>query len=155
MTAKTEASKGEGIPPSAGLILLVEDDPSDADLTMHALQRARLLNPVRVVPDAESALLLLQRQEYEGRVGDRRVDLILLDLGLPRMSGRELLDTVWEDRHLRHIPVIVLTGSDSVADRLRSYKHGALGFLNKPIDVSELLHVLSDRTDSGLVFVRT
>ncbi len=140
--------------PAPGLILLVEDEPNDADLTVHALRRARLLNPVRVVADAESALIVLQRQEYQARTEERRVDLILLDLGLPRMSGRELLDTIWEDRHLRHIPVIVLTGSDSVSSRLQSYKHGALGFLNKPIDVTELLRVLSDRRDSGFLFVR-
>lgn len=151
MTGRSEASG----PQAAGLILLVEDDPSDAEITIRALRRARLLNPVRVVPDAESALMLLQRQEYEGRIEDRRVDLLLLDLGLPRMSGRELLDTIWDDRHLQHIPAIVLTSSDSVTDRLRSYKHGALGFLNKPIDVAELFRVLSDRSDAGLVFVRT
>jgi two-component system response regulator len=139
----------------AGLILLVEDDQSDADLTLRALARARLMNPVRVVQDAETALLLLQRQQYAGEIESRPVELILLDLGLPRMSGRELLDTIWEDRRLRDVPVIVLTSSLSVDDRLRSYKHGALGFLNKPIDVGELLHVLSDRRDSGLVFVRT
>jgi two-component system, chemotaxis family, response regulator Rcp1 len=138
----------------AGLILLIEDNNDDAALTIRALRRARLLNAVRLVPDAESALLLLQRQEYEGHVEDHRIDLILLDLGLPRMSGRELLDTLWEDRHLRHIPVIVLTSSDSVRDRLTSYKHGALAFLNKPIDVTELLRVLSDRCDAGLLFVR-
>jgi CheY-like chemotaxis protein len=146
--------KSESEAYNAGLILLVEDEAADADLTIRALQRARLLNPVRVVPDGESALILLQRQEYEGRIEDRRVDLILLDLGLPRMSGRELLDTLWEDRHLQRIPVIVLTGSDSVQDRLRSYKHGALAFLNKPIDVAELLRVISDRNDAGLLFVR-
>ena len=134
---------------------LVEDDRQDADLTMRALQRARLLNPVRVVQDAESALLLLQRQEYGTQVERRPVDLILLDLGLPRMSGRELLDVIWDDRQLRHIPVIVLTGSGSMSDRLRSYKHGALAFLNKPIDVVELLRVLGDCRDSGLLFVRT
>ncbi|HUI24774.1 MAG TPA: response regulator [Candidatus Kryptonia bacterium] len=140
---------------SAGLILLVEDDPDDATLTQRALRRARLLNPIRLVSDADTALTLLQRQQYEDRTEDRRVDLVLLDLGLPGIGGRQLLDTMWEDRRLNRIPVIVLTGSESVTDRLRSYKHGALAFLNKPIDVTELLRVLSDRSDAGLVFVRS
>jgi len=150
MSAKTAPSADQG-----GLILLVEDNPDDAALTVRALERARILNPVRVVPDADKALVLLQRQEYEGQIDQRRVDLILLDLGLPGMGGRQLLDTMWEDRYLRKIPVIILTGSESVTDRLRSYKHGALAFLNKPIDVGELLRVLSDRRDAGLVFVRS
>ncbi|HVN86475.1 MAG TPA: response regulator [Candidatus Binatia bacterium] len=138
-----------------GVILLVEDNPDDAALTIRALDRARLLNPVQVAPDADGALVLLQRQEYQGQVDQRRIDLVLLDLGLPGMSGRQLLDAMWEDRYLRKIPVIVLTGSESMTDRLRSYKHGALAFLNKPIDVGELLRVLSDRRDAGLIFVRS
>lgn len=149
MGANTEVTAAH-----AGLILLIEDNADDAVLTQRALQRARLLNPVRHVSDAATALTLLQNQAYSAQADGQRIDLILLDLGLPGMGGRQFLDAIAEDRHLRRIPVIVLTSSDSVTDRLSSYKQGALGFLQKPIDVTELFRVLSDRSEAGLVFVR-
>jgi CheY-like chemotaxis protein len=139
---------------SKGSILLVEDNPDDAELTIRSLRRARLLNPVMTLANGDEALLLLQRQQYNLVGAGEPINLILLDLTLPGMDGRKLLDVIHADRHLRDVPVVVLTGSERVTDRLCSYKRGALAFLRKPIDASELLRVLGDLSSGGIYLIR-
>jgi CheY-like chemotaxis protein len=139
---------------SSGPILLVEDDPDDADLTLRALRRARILNQLVTVPTADQALVLLQRQQYSDPHNPAAFSFVLLDLNLPGIGGRGLLDAIYNDRRLSQVPIVVLTSSDSTIDRLRSYKHGALAFLEKPIQVPELLRVLGDLSDGGIYVVR-
>jgi CheY-like chemotaxis protein len=132
-------------------LLLVEDNPDDAQLTQRALSRAHIGNELTIAADAESALELLYRQAMNET---EDVGFILLDLGLPRMDGRELLQRIWNDRRLRHIPVIVLTGSASDEDMLKSYKSGAVAFLRKPVDVDRLLRAVRELPDYRLLIAR-
>lgn len=123
-------------------ILLVEDSPDDAEITRRAFERAKLGNELTVVPDGEAALDLLYRSCAEQ--GNPGVDMILLDLGLPKIDGRAVLQTIWGDRRLRHIPVIVLTASEREDDLIQSYRGGAVAFLRKPVNVERLLKAVGD-----------
>lgn len=114
-------------------LLLVEDNPGDADLTREVLESSRLGLEIAVVPDGEQALAYLLRQApFEG-VGVP--DLILLDLNLPRMDGRELLAEMAKHRDLGRIPIVVLTSSDAERDVVASYELGANCYVTKPVDL--------------------
>ena len=132
-------------------LLLVEDNPDDVALTRRALARARIGNDVALAGDGEEALDILYRDVLDGR---QDIGLILLDLGLPKLDGREVLERVWTDRRLRHIPVIVLTGSARDEDMVKSYKGGAVAFLRKPVQVDRLLHAVSDLHGYRLLIAR-
>ena len=132
-------------------LLLIEDNPDDVELTRRALRRARIGNEVIVVGDGAEGLDILYRGALEA---DTEVGLILLDLGLPKVDGREVLERVWADRRLRHIPVIVLTSSDKDEDMVRSYKSGAVAFLRKPVQVDRLLHTVGDLRGYQLLITR-
>jgi len=122
-------------------LLLVEDNPDDAVITRRALDRAHIGNLLTVVEDGEQAMELLYGEAMQGR---DQIGLILLDLGLPKLDGRAVLRKIWDDRRLRHIPVIVLTGSDEEDDMVKSYKSGAVAFLRKPVQVDQLLRAVGD-----------
>ncbi|MCK6554529.1 response regulator [Candidatus Binatia bacterium] len=132
-------------------LLLVEDNADDAELTRRALARAHIGNELTLVTNGEQALDLLYRQALNET---EEVGFILLDLGLPGMHGREVLERIWSDRRLRHIPVIVLTGSASDEDMLRSYKSGAVAFLRKPVEVDRLIHAVSELPEYRLLIAR-
>jgi CheY-like chemotaxis protein len=132
-------------------LLLVEDNEDDAELTRRALARAHIGNQLTVVGDGESALELLYRQAMSKL---EEFGMILLDLDLPKMDGREVLKKILADRRLRHIPVIVLTGSSNEEDLLKSYKSGAVAFLRKPVDVERLLHAVGDLPGYRLLIAR-
>lgn len=121
-------------------ILLVEDSPSDAELTIDALRSARVLNTVTRVSDGVEALRYLR---HEGDYADQpHPDLILLDLNLPRMSGYELLEIIKNDEALRRIPVIILTTSRAERDIARSYQLQANCYVSKPVDPQAFLDVV-------------
>lgn len=132
-------------------MLLVEDNPDDVLITRRAFERAHIGNQLTVVEDGERALDLLYKDAMEGR---ERFGLILLDLGLPKLDGRVVLRRIWDDRRLRHIPVIVLTGSDEEDDMVKSYKSGAVAFLRKPVQVDQLLHAIGDLHGYRLLIAR-
>ncbi|MCI0455877.1 MAG: response regulator [Gemmataceae bacterium] len=116
-------------------ILMVEDSPDDADLMEAALQEGTLKVCITHVEDGESAVAFLHREgEFEGAP---RPNLILLDLGLPRMNGHEVLAEIKEHDDLRRIPVVVLTGSDDEQDVLRAYDRHANCYVTKPKDQDE------------------
>jgi CheY-like chemotaxis protein len=140
-------------PPQAQIphLLLVEDNPDDVAITRRALTRAHIGNQLTVVGDGEQALELLYKQAMQG---SQTVGLILLDLGLPKIDGWTVLKKVWDDRRLRHIPVIVLTGSDEEDDIVRSYKSGAVAFLRKPVQVDQLLRAVGDLHGYSLFIAR-
>ncbi len=133
-------------------ILLVEDNPDDAELTRRAFERAKIGNPITVVESGQAALDILYRNCTER--GNPGIDMILLDLSLPGLDGRAVLRTVWADKRLRHIPVIILTGSDRETDLIESYKGGAVAFLRKPVEVERLLSAIGDLHGYRLVITR-
>ncbi|MCU0916999.1 MAG: response regulator [Planctomycetes bacterium] len=121
-------------------ILIVEDSPSDAQLTVEALQAAKVANRLSHVEDGVEALRFLRR---EGPYADApRPDLILLDLNLPRKDGREVLEELKRDSSLKVIPVVVLTTSRSEQDVLRSYQLHANCYITKPVDFTQFLEVV-------------
>jgi len=123
-------------------ILLVEDSPDDVEITRRAFERAKIGNPLTVAEDGQQALDLLLRNCSQ--IGEPGVDMVLLDLGLPRVDGRAVMRDIWADKRLRHIPVIILTGSDREEDLIQAYKGGAVAFLRKPVDVERLLTAIGD-----------
>jgi chemotaxis family two-component system response regulator Rcp1 len=121
-------------------ILLVEDNPGDTRLTIEALKESKINNTLNTVEDGTEALKYLRREgEYKGA---NRPDLILLDLDLPNMSGRELLEIVKTDKTLRHIPIVILTISESDKDVLQSYDMQANAYVRKPIDLDQFVRVV-------------
>jgi chemotaxis family two-component system response regulator Rcp1 len=121
-------------------ILLVEDNPGDVKLTQAALKRGHICNNLFVTKDGEEALdFLHKRGEYSTAC---RPHLILLDLNLPKKSGREVLMEIKEDFNLKDIPVCVLTGSKAEEDIVKSYKLHANCYLVKPVEVSEFMNII-------------
>jgi CheY-like chemotaxis protein len=121
-------------------ILLVEDNPGDVRLTLEAFKDCKMENPLDVVPDGVEALAYLRR---EGPYRDKPVpDLILLDLNLPRMDGREVLAAIKGDERLKTIPVVVLTTSKAEQDVAKSYLLQASCFITKPVDFEQFNDVV-------------
>ncbi|GAB3870786.1 response regulator [Dactylosporangium cerinum] len=121
-------------------VLLVEDDPGDVLMTQEAFEEHKVRNKLNVVQDGEEALAYLRR---EGPHGDApRPDLILLDLNLPRVDGRQVLQAIKEDPDLRRIPVVVLTTSQADEDILRSYSLHANAYVTKPVDFDSFIAVV-------------
>jgi len=116
-------------------ILLVEDNPGDADLVIDAIREFPC--DVSVASDGLEAIEFLRK---EGRhAGAKDADLVLLDLNLPKLSGREVLARVKEDPGLKHIPVVILSSSHAERDLLDSYRLHANCFVTKPVDLHEFL----------------
>jgi CheY-like chemotaxis protein len=133
-------------------ILLVEDNPGDAVLTREAFKDCRLQNAMHHVHDGVEALAFLHREgPYAGRP---RPDLILLDLNLPRMDGREVLAAIKRDEDLKRIPVIILTTSDDERDVLKAYNLHANCFITKPIALDRFLAVVRSIEEFWLTIVR-
>jgi len=121
-------------------ILLVEDSPSDTDLTIEALREAKIRNHLSIAEDGVQALEFLRRQ---GKYADApRPDLIMLDLNLPRKDGREVLAEIKADEKLRTIPVVVMTTSRAEQDVLQAYQHHANCYITKPVDFDKFLNVV-------------
>jgi CheY-like chemotaxis protein len=121
-------------------ILLVEDNPDDADLTVDALREGRVRNRITVVDDGVKAMAYLRREGKYG--GAPRPDLILLDLNLPRKNGREVLAEIKQDADLRRIPVVVMTSSDDEKDILAAYNLHVNCYVTKPVDLGQFLRVV-------------
>ena len=123
------------------IILLVEDDPSDQKLVKVSLQKQRIANELHVVSSGEEALdFLYQRGRYQE--GVPRPDLILLDLNMPGMGGKEFLRRIKEDKNLKTEPVVILTTSDSEQDIIDSYNLQAGGYVKKPVSLEEFKEVV-------------
>jgi len=129
-------------------ILLAEDDPDDRLLTRRALEKSRLANTVDTVEDGEELMRYLRREgDYGEPEKAPRPGLILLDLNMPRMDGREALKKIKSDAELRRIPVIVLTTSEAEQDILQTYDLGVNAFVTKPVmfdDLANALQALGD-----------
>ena len=130
-------------------ILLVEDNPADVRLTEEALKEAaNALTRLHVASDGAEALDFLHRRG--AFTGAPRPDLVLLDLNLPRVDGRQVLEHVKNDPDLRRIPVVVLTTSPSEDDILHAYDQHVNSYIRKPVDLDEFLSVLKAIDDYWL-----
>ena len=115
-------------------VLLVEDNPADADLTRETLEMSKLTIELEVAIDGVEALRYLRGEgEYSGSTVP---DLILLDLNLPRMDGKQFLAELRADKTFRNIPVVILTTSDAESDVVQGYSLGANCYVTKPVDLS-------------------
>ena len=117
---------------------MVEDDPADEELALHALRNENLGNRIHVLRDGEEALdFIFYRGAYSGHPGNRTPKLILLDLKLPKLDGLEVLRQLKEDPHIRPIPVVILTSSREEQDLIRGYQLGVNSYIQKPVDFSQ------------------
>jgi CheY-like chemotaxis protein len=133
-------------------VLLVEDDPGDVLMTREAFADNQAANTLHVVTDGASAMEFLhKRGEYAGAPTP---DLMLLDLNLPRMDGREVLAAVKGDPKLRQIPVVVLTTSEAEEDVLRSYELHANAYVTKPVDFERFIEVVRQIDEFFVTVVR-
>jgi len=132
-------------------ILLVEDNPGDADLAREALQDSKLNNNLTVVGDGEAAMAYLRREKpYKDAL---RPDLVILDLNLPKKDGREVLAEMKADDRLKRIPVVILTTSQAEEDVLKAYNLHANCYISKPIDLNQFMKVVKSIEDFWLSIV--
>lgn len=125
-------------------ILLVEDNPQDEMLTLRAFSKANVANEIDVVRDGQQALDYLFREgEFAQRSGPELPSVMVLDIGLPRLSGLEVLERLRADPRTKLLPVVILTSSDDERDRLRSYLNGANSFVRKPVDFGEFAETVA------------
>lgn len=133
-------------------ILLVEDNPGDVRLTQEALRGAKVANDLQVVGDGEAAIDYLRRR---GRYVDApRPDIVLLDLNLPRLDGREVLMDIKSDPDLAKIPIIILTSSTAERDIHSAYELHANCYISKPVDFTEFIEAVRSLEGFWLRIVR-
>lgn len=129
---------------NAKTILLVEDNPQDEMLTLRALRKANLANQVDIVRDGQQALdFLFKTGEFADRKGPDLPTVMLLDIGLPRLSGLDVLERIRADSRTALLPVVILTSSDEERDRIKSYQIGANSFVRKPVDFGEFAETVA------------
>lgn len=133
-------------------ILLVEDNPGDVDLTKAALRRSKLATHLSVARDGEQALAMLRRDGQHSE--SPWPDMILLDLNLPKKSGKEVLAEIKQDPELRRIPVAVVTSSQAEQDIIRSYDLHANCYVTKPLDLSQFRRVVETIEDFWFMVVK-
>lgn len=133
-------------------VLLVEDDPGDVLMTREAFDDYKVRNTLSVVNNGVEAMQFLKK---EGEYADAPTpDLVLLDLNLPKMDGREVLAAIKEDPQLRSIPVVVLTTSEAEEDVIRSYSLHANAYVTKPVDFERFVQVVQQIDDFFVSVVR-
>jgi len=133
-------------------VLLIEDSPGDVRLTREAFSNANVAIRVHVASDGVEALAFLSRKGKHA--ASPRPDLILLDLNLPRMDGREVLARIKEDRNLKSIPTVILTTSDAEADIVTSYRLQANCYLRKPVQLEAFESLVASISDFWLTKAR-
>ena len=125
------------------VILLVEDDKGDQEITRRALERAKIRNELYIVEDGEEALNYLCRKGgYEDPLTSPRPDLVLLDLNMPKLDGREVLKRIRKHPELKRIVVVVMTTSKQEEDIVRSYELGVNSYITKPMDFQQFATVV-------------
>ncbi|MDO8730856.1 MAG: response regulator [Candidatus Omnitrophota bacterium] len=119
-------------------ILLVEDNEADIKITLRAFGKAKIKNNISIVRDGQESLSYMFRQnEYADRPQFSYPDMIVLDISLPKLTGFEVLEALKKDDKLKVIPVVMLTSSKDDEDIIRSYRDGAVSFIQKPVDYQE------------------
>ena len=133
-------------------ILLVEDNPGDARLALESLKESKIRNTIHWVQDGLEAMKFMHRQgSYENAP---RADLILLDLNMPKMDGREVLAEIKSDNDLKRIPVVIFTISKAEEDILKAYDLHTNCYITKPLDLNRFLKVIQSIEDFWLTIVR-
>jgi CheY-like chemotaxis protein len=133
-------------------ILLVEDNPGDARLTIELLKEHKIANKMDHVTNGVEALAFLRKQgKYSNAT---RPDLILLDLNMPKMNGIEVLENLEQDEQLKRIPVVVLTTSQAEEDIIKSYDHHANCYICKPVDLDQFMIVINSINTFWLSIVK-
>jgi CheY-like chemotaxis protein len=126
-------------------ILLVEDNPTDAELTLRALKKSRMANRVVHVVDGEEALdFLFARGAFSDRKIEHGPKVVLLDLKLPKVDGLEVLKIIKSDARTKIIPVVILTSSQEEKDMIQSYESGANSYIVKPVDFDKFMEAVND-----------
>ena len=133
----------EPLPPPLR-VLLVEDNPDDAELTLRALREHNLANRVKVVSDGVEALDYLRPDDPENPPADGYPKLVLLDLKLPRVGGIEVLRRLKTSERTRMIPVVVMTSSREESDLVASYQLGVNSYIVKPVDFEQFMHAVGE-----------
>ena len=133
-------------------VLLVEDDPGDELMTREAFADNKISNRLHVARDGEEALDFLYRRGAHAQAP--RIDLVLLDLNLPKYDGRQVLEQIKSDPDLTHVPVVILTTSSSEEDILRSYKLHASAYVTKPVDAHQFVAAVRQIDDFFVSVVR-
>jgi CheY-like chemotaxis protein len=133
-------------------ILLVEDNPGDVRLTREALKEGKVLNTMKVMGDGIEALAFLRHEGPYAK--SHHPDIILLDLNLPRLDGRELLAIIKTDPNLRRIPVVILTTSKAEEDIIKSYDLHANCYITKPVDLDQFITVVKSVEEFWFTIVR-
>jgi CheY-like chemotaxis protein len=133
-------------------VLMVEDNPDDVYLTREVLKEAKLYINLSVIEDGVEALAFLRREGPYTRAP--RPDLILLDLNLPRIDGREVLAEIKADDRLKCIPIVVLTTSQAEEDIARAYQLHANCYVTKPVDLDQFIRVVGAIEDFWLTIVK-
>ena len=133
-------------------ILLVEDNPGDVRLTLEAFKEGKMINNLSVVRNGVEAMAFLRGEGEYANVP--QPDIILLDLNMPKMDGREVLAEIKKDDTLRHIPVIVLTTSEAEQDIIKSYDMHANCYITKPVDLDQFNTVIKSIKDFWLGIVK-
>ena len=124
-------------------ILVVEDNPQDEMLMLRALRKANVANRIDVVRDGQQALdYLFGEGEFASRDPKDLPAVVALDIGLPRLSGLEVLERLRADPRTAVLPVVILTSSDEERDRLKSYQNGANSFVRKPVAFAEFAETI-------------
>jgi CheY-like chemotaxis protein len=136
------------------VLLMAEDDADDRLLVKEALEESRVLNVLHFVEDGEELLDYLRRQgRYADPESSPRPGLILLDLNMPRMDGREALRAIKADPELRRIPIVVMTTSKAEEDIFRSYDLGASSYITKPVTFDRLVELMKTLGHYWIEFV--
>lgn len=124
-------------------ILIADDDEDDRDMIRDALNESRLINNLHYVKDGEDLMdYLHHRGEFKDQIKNPLPGLILLDLNMPRMDGREALREIKTNVHLRQIPVVILTTSQAEEDIFRTYELGVNSFITKPVSFESLVKIM-------------
>jgi two-component system response regulator len=127
------------------MILLVEDNPSDVELTVHVLRQNKLANLIQVAEDGKEALdFMFCRGKHEGRSIEARPKVILLDLKLPKIDGLEVLRALKSDPRTKPTPVVILSSSKEEKDLIEGYKLGVSAYIQKPVDFEEFRKVIRE-----------
>ncbi len=132
-------------------ILLVEDNPGDVRLTQEAFKETNILNHLNVVGDGVDAMAFLRTEG--GYTDVVRPDIVLLDLNLPRKSGRDVLEEIKGDPALRNIPIVILTTSRAEQDVLNAYEHHANCYITKPVGFEQFVEIVGSISQFWLSIV--
>jgi chemotaxis family two-component system response regulator Rcp1 len=133
-------------------VLLVEDNPADIRLTREAFKDGKIQNSLSIVMDGEEALLFLRKKNKYASAPD--IDIVLLDLNLPKKDGREVLAEIKQDAELKLIPVIILTTSSAEQDILNTYSNHANCYIMKPVDFNQFMNVVRTIEQFWLTIVK-